>query len=54
MVNTIYIPEILRILYQMREYGTDELIETDVLERSLSKNLVEGRFFSMDIFVLNK
>lgn len=49
MVNTIYIPEILRILYQMKEYDVDELIEIDILDRSLSKNLVEGRFFSMDI-----
>lgn len=49
MVNTIYIPEILRTLYQMREYGVNEFIEIDILERSLSKNLIEGRFFSMDI-----
>ena len=49
MVKAIYIPEILRILHQMRVYGTDVFIEISILERELSKNLVEGRFFSIGI-----
>jgi len=46
MVESPYIPELIRILRETDKIGSTQEYEYSVLERVLSKNLIEGRFYN--------